>query len=201
MDTQNLPQEATSITVEDTSHVEPPTFCPLRAPGQHLGGLEDDDEAKELDIFSYFFTEELIDRLVLCTNLYADAKKDSKPTLYAKFKRHPLIQEEMMRYIGCLLILSISHARNYRHLWDRKSTQYLLSINTLMSRNRFEEISAFLHVVNPAEEEANITHPLKKILQLQDYIKQKCFDGYQPLQQGVVSLRRGKIAACAMRKL
>jgi hypothetical protein len=179
---QGLPLEAISINVEDSSASEPPPFCPLRIPGPYLGELEEKD-VKELDLLSLFFTEELIDQMVHCTNLYAESKKDSKPQLYMKFKRHAVTRGEMMQYIGCLLILSISHVRNYRHVWDPKSTQYLLSINQLMSRNRFEEISAFLHVVTPDEEQANSTHPLKKILQFQDYIKQKCFDCYQPLQE------------------
>jgi hypothetical protein len=178
----DVPAGAVSISIEDSSAAEPPPFCPLRTPGPHLGELEEKD-VRELDLFSLFFTDELVEKMVHCTNLYAESKKDSKPQLYMKFKRHTLTKGEMMQYIGCLLILSISNVRSYRSVWDHKSTQYLLSISQLMSRNRFEEISAFLHVVSPEEEQANSDHPLKKILQCQDYIKQKCFDCYQPLQE------------------
>ena len=103
--------------------------------------------------------------------------------MYARFKRTPMTREEMMRYIACLLLLSINSVRSYRQAWDSKSSQYLVRLHELMSRHRFEEISSFLHVVSPAEEAANPNHPLKKILPFHNYIKKRCLDLYQPLQQ------------------
>ena len=58
-------------------------------------------------------------------------------------------------YIACLLFL----------------LQFLVYLQNRMSRNRFEAISAFLHVVTAREESANRDHPLCKILSLSNHMK------------------------------
>ena len=65
----------------------------------------------------------------------------------------------------------------------------------LMSRNRFEAIGSFLHVVTPAEEAQLASHPLKKILPLHNYVKSKCLELYQPLQELSVDERMVKSKA------
>lgn len=64
-----------------------------------------------------------------------------------------------------------------------------------MSRNRFEAISAFLHVVSEREESANKHHPLRKILSLSNHMKEKCFELYQPLRELSVDERMVKSKA------
>ena len=65
----------------------------------------------------------------------------------------------------------------------------------LMSRNRFETISAFLHVVKPSEEATLAEDPLKKVRPLYDNIKDKCLLYYQPLQELSVDERMVKSKA------
>ena len=65
----------------------------------------------------------------------------------------------------------------------------------LMSRNRFETISAFLHVVKPSEEATLAEDPLKKVRPLYDNIKDKCLLYYQPLQELSVDERLMKSKA------
>lgn len=126
--------------------------------------------------------DEVLDRLVTATTQYAE-QKSHKRTMYTKFKRHPLTADEMMRFLGCLLLLSINSVRNYRHAWNSKNSQYLVHLSQLLTRDRFEQIASFLHVVTASEEAQLAQHRLKKILPLQEVVKRKCLDLYQPLQQ------------------
>ena len=61
-----------------------------------------------------------------------------------------------------------------------------------MTRNRFEAISAFFHLVTPQEELTNAQNPLKKILPLHQHMKAKCKELYQPLQQVSIDERMVK---------
>ena len=64
-----------------------------------------------------------------------------------------------------------------------------------MSRNRFESIGSFLHVVTPTEEAQLASHRLKKILPLHNYVKRRCMDLYQPLQELSIDERMVKSKA------
>ena len=61
--------------------------------------------------------------------------------------------------------------------------QFLVRLMELMSHNRFETISAFLHVVKPSEVTTVADDPLKKVRPLYDNIKDKCLFYYQPQQE------------------
>lgn len=154
-------------------------FLPLREPGPHMPS----DTVEELDIFRLFFDDDTLERLVASTNAYAESKKEQKPLMYLRFKQTPLTKEEMMRYIGALLLLSISSTRSYRQAWNVRSSQVLVRLLDLMSRNRFETISAFFHVVTIDEEVQLAGDPLKKIRPLHNKIKVKCLEFYQPLRE------------------
>ena len=70
-----------------------------------------------------------------------------------------------------------------------------MKLQQLLSRDRFEQISAFLHIVTAQEEAQLAPNKLKKILPLHNNIKKKCFDIYQPLQQLSVDERMVKSKA------
>ena len=72
--------------------------------------------AAELDLLSQFFSEEMIERLVLATNGNAEKQKSSKGTAYRPFKSSQLTKEEMWRRLGRLLLCSISSIRSYRQV-------------------------------------------------------------------------------------
>ena len=95
----------------------------------------------------------------------------------------------MRRFISVLLLLGITGVRSYRHAWSIKNAQFIVWLNELMSRNQFEAISAFFHVVTPQKELANAQNPLKKILPLHQHMKAKCKELYQPLQQVSINKR------------
>ena len=192
--TDGVQSIATPITQVDSNFVSPDAFQPLRIPGPHLPDSVGDDTS-ELGLFRLFFDDSVLERLVTSTNDYADKNQSIKPNMYKRFKRHPLTPDEIMRYLGCLLLLSISSVRNYCSAWSKKSSQHLSHLPRLLTRDRFQAIGAFLHVVTAEEESSMSSHRLKKILPLHDVIKRKCLDLYQPLQQLSVDERMVKSKA------
>ena len=117
----DLPKSAVPIEVTDSDFEEEDEHCPLREVGLQMGGGS--NALSELDLLGQYFSDGMIERLVLATNDYAEQKKDSKGAAYRRFKSTPLTKEEMWRYLGVLLLLSISSIRSYRQAWNPKSSQ------------------------------------------------------------------------------
>ena len=130
-----------------------------------------------------FFDNSILERLVTSTNDYDDKNQRRKPNIHKRFQRHSLTSDEMMRYLGCLLLLSIISVRNYHLAWSKSSSLHLPRLHRLLSRDRFEAIGAFLHIVTEEEESSLSSNRLKKALPLHNAIEKKYIDLYQPLQQ------------------
>ena len=128
--TTDIPLSAKSVEVLDDRFKEPEDFLPIRTPGLQIHG----SNPSKIDPFELFFDDNVthrmvvatnayaIHRMVVATNAYAESKKDAAPSMYSRFKLSPLSKEEMMRYIGVLLLLSLNSTRNYRKAWDTKSS-------------------------------------------------------------------------------
>ena len=179
---EGVPACSAPISQVDSDYIAADIFQPLRVPGPHLPEGAD-DQVSGLDLVQLFIDDSVLERLVKSTNDYADKNRTKKPNMYKRFKRHPITPDEMMRYLGCLVLLSINSVRNYRLAWSKKSSQHLPQLLRMLSRDRFEAIGAFLHVVTEEEETELSSHKLRKILPLHNAIKKKCLDLYQPLQQ------------------
>lgn len=175
-----LPNTAADITTPDSNPPPTPAFTPNRTSGPHL---PPDTDISAISFFQLFFTNVIINRLVQSTIVYAEAKQSAKPSMYKRFHSKDLSIAEMMRFLCALLLLGITDVRSYRKAWNTKNAQFIVRLNELMSRNRFEAISSFLHVVTPEEEEQHAQHPLRKILALHSHMKTTCKQLYQPLQQ------------------
>ena len=121
---EHVPSEAVPIVTNDDGFEEGDEFSPIRQVGLHLPTTSED--LSELDICQLFVTDEVIDRLVCSTNEYAERNKDKKNFQYRLFKLSPLTCDEMRRYLGVLLLLSISSIRSYRQAWDTNSSQVSL---------------------------------------------------------------------------
>ena len=120
-----IPGEATPISVDD-DFSEWNEFLPLREPGPHI---PDGHSSTPLDLVELFITTEMLEQFVVATNAYAEAKKESKPAMYLRFKQSPLTQNEMIRYIGVYLLLSVNSVRSYRKAWNKRSSQVKLYVN------------------------------------------------------------------------
>lgn len=178
---------------------------PLWDPGPHL--LE--SQLTELELLRLFISDDMLQKFIVATNAYAEAQKEAKQAMYTRFKRTPLTKEELIRYIGVLLLLSVNSVRNYRKAWERKSSQvrittvnksyvqvciwikyafYLLLCRFLFVCSIWWPEAGF-HLVTPAED------PLKKVHPFYDALKVKFQELYQPLRQLSVDERMVKSKA------
>ena len=120
-----IPPSAKSISIPDACFQEPEEFMPIRTPGPHIP-YSDDSDVSGLDLFRLFIDDETLDRLVTSTLAYVESKKDHKRSMYQRFMKQTLDRDEMARYIGVLLLLSINSTRNYQQAWNPKSSQVSL---------------------------------------------------------------------------
>ena len=78
----------------------------------------------ELELLvTLFLDDQILEHLVSSTNAYAQLKKSQKPAMYKRFQLYTLTKEEMLRYLGVLVLLSVNSVRSYRQVWNPKSSQ------------------------------------------------------------------------------
>ena len=118
-----IPTSAKPISELDNDFQEPEEFEPVNPPGPQI---DSNDEQTGLNLFRLFINDDVLDRLVESTLAYAESKKDQKRLMYMRLHKSPLTREEMARYIGVLLLLSITSTKNYRQAWNPKSPQVSL---------------------------------------------------------------------------
>ena len=117
----DVPPVAQSLEKDDEAFHQPADFQPKRDPGPHLPeGLM--ANPGELDLFEMFFDQDILLMIAAATNAYAESKKNQNPLMYRRFKLTALTTEEIMRYIGVLLLLSLNTTRNYRQAWNIRSS-------------------------------------------------------------------------------
>ena len=177
--------EAKNIEVPDNSGQEVPDLQPLREPGP-----QNVNDNSPLGLFSQFFDDLNLDKIVEATNRYAE-----RSHLCTSCSGQSLDRDELRRYLGVPILLGINRTRNYAMAWNKKTSQYLPNLTNLMTRHRYEAISSFIHLVTPEEEAANSTDPLEKILPLYQHIEKKCLDLHQPLQELSIDERMVKSKA------
>ena len=190
-----LPRMLVPISQTDSGFQKQADFSPIREPGPHLPEACYSSSATVLDFFRLFCDDEVLERIVTATLAYAEQKKDEKRSLYCRFLAKPLTKEEMICFISSLLLLSLNGVQGYRQAWDKNSSQFMIRLLDFMTRNRFEVIGSFLRLVTLAEELELASHPLRKFLPLHSYVKEKCLELYQPLQELSVDERMVKSKA------
>lgn len=83
--------------------------------------------------FKYFFTDELMKNIVEQSNLFSIEKDPSKPA--------NITENDLRRYIGVCLYMSIVHMPNLRSYWGHNLG--FLQIKEAMSEKFFEKVRVF----------------------------------------------------------
>ena len=97
-----------------------------------------------LEIFQLFFTITLIDLIVEQTNLYASRVMD--PTHYEKWTK--VTAEEILAYFGFMILMGINHLPSLADYWKLDPTYRYGPVADRITRDRFMEISRYLHFVD-----------------------------------------------------
>ena len=97
--------------------------------------------ARNLDIFKLFFTTTLIDLIVEQTNLCA-----SQVTQYAQWSKVTAV--EIWAYFGFMILMGINHLPALADYWKLDPTYRYSPIANRITRDRFLEITRYLHFVD-----------------------------------------------------
>ena len=110
-------------------------------------------------------------RIRSCTLAYAESKKFEKKKQYDIFTRQSLTKEELMAFIGALILLAINRVWKHRKTWSCARAQGIVRLSESLMCQHFELLGCFLHVVSTEEEESMESNRFKKLLPLLNHIK------------------------------
>ena len=138
-----------------------------------------------MEIFSLFFDSTLVGLIVTETNKYAKLclETEGKQTTWST------TEEEIRAYFGFQILMGLNHKPEIRDYWSRDELLHYAPIASRISRDKFEEISRYIHFVDneslPKRGEPGF-HRLQKILPVLAHLKGRFLAAYNPHQQNAV---------------
>lgn len=108
------------------------------------------NEPKAEFFFSLLFGDQTLDLIVRETNRYARQKLINKPAQLAKWE--DVTSEELRAYFGLCIIMGINSLPRVAMYWSSDSFIGNTGIQSVMTKNRFEAISQFLHFSDSTRE-------------------------------------------------
>ena len=120
------------------------------------------DSSSPEAIFTLFFTDSVVDRIVQCTNTNAERVRANPVTSRAKnirFKNShnqrpwkPVTSSEILAYLGILLYMGIYIQPHINQYWntERKNRPVHNLVRDTMSQTRWTQIHRYFHIWNPA---------------------------------------------------
>lgn len=190
--TSQFPKAARKITEENQDPPMRVEFCPICSTRPHIP-LE---EVNALLLFQLFIDDDILARILNSSLSYAEDNKEMKAKHYKLFTKRNRTKEDIMAFIGALILLGIHGVRNHRKAWSCTRAQYLMQVRDLLTCQQFELTGTFLHVLTKKEEERLASDRLRKLRPLFETIKGKCLEFYQPSQHLSVDERIVKSKAC-----
>ena len=132
-----------------------------------------------LDVFSHFFTDELIDEIVKQSNLYASHVMGNEK--YNEWDK--ITVSDLKAYFGFYILMGINHLPSIHDYWRVDPFVRFSPIADRITRNRFKEITRYLHFVDNTQlqkrGEPNYDR-LGKIRPIMLICKQKFLSNYEP---------------------
>lgn len=107
------------------------------------------DNVSANDFFSQLFGDSIMDIIVTETNRYARQKLANTPRL-EKWK--DITKQELRAYFGICIIMGINNLPRIAMYWSTDPFIGNTGIQSVMARNRFEELSQYLHFTNSETE-------------------------------------------------
>ena len=148
----------------------------------------------EMEFFKLFFTHQIVSSIVAHTNSYAFIKVASGG--YSNYTDshgdwNLTNNDEIYRLISLLIYFSLVTIRfSVQKYWSTKTLYHGLWARSIMPLKRFKALMAFLHVVDPSNED-----PSSKLRKVEEFIysfKERCHVLYQPSQNIAVDERMVK---------
>ena len=138
-----------------------------------------------LEMFSCFFSENFLHMIVHETNLFAAqslAAANRDTTCETSI-------DELKAYLGFMIVMGVNRLPEVRDYWSRDEKLHNTFIASSITRDRFEEISRYLHFIDnmtlPARDEPGY-HRLQKVLPVITEMTQRCLEAYSPHPQNSI---------------
>ena len=123
------------------------------------------DNPSELDVFFNSLGDDLWDRVVQESNRYTQQKLGNR---FASF--HQITRAELKAFIGINLIMGINRLQNYALFWSNDDFFGNQGIKRVMTKNRFEEISQYLHFNDSTKEPARCAANFDRLFKVRTVI-------------------------------
>ena len=150
-------------------------------------------ESKSDFFFNLIFSDELIDLIVRETNRYARQKLAGNNTRLAKW--NDATRQEVKAYLGICIVMGINNLPRLAMYWSSDPLIGNTGIQNIMTKNRFEELSQYLHFSNsetePQRDEENFDR-LYKVRSLLSGVLENSQKAYEPSKN--ISIDEGMIA-------
>ena len=138
------------------------------------------------DFFKLYITEEMIDHLVVQTNLYGrqflDKEKDNLKPRSRVHEWKPTDRAEMLTFLAILILMGIVHKPRLPMYWSTDSILATPIFNQVMRRDRFLLLVRFFHFAdntkyNPADPDRDKIYKIREVINM---IKDRCGKVYSP---------------------
>ncbi|KAL8567072.1 hypothetical protein ACOMHN_027499 [Nucella lapillus] len=146
------------------------------------------DSFKPVDYLELFFDDDLMNSIIINTNLYAQQFLEANPNLppHARAKDWtPVDAGEMKRFLGLVLLMGIVKLPTIALYWSRRVLYRFGVFSSVMTKNRFQLILQFLHfhdnATMPGPNDPNYDR-LYKIRPVVDHLHEKFQEVYEPRQ-------------------
>lgn len=137
------------------------------------------------EVFDLMFTPSFLDTIVEQSNLYAEQVMGQEK--YASWEK--ITTDELRAYLGFCILMGVTHLPALDDYWSTDPTLHYSPIADRISRDRFREITRYLHFVD------NTTLPergspgydrLGKVRPVIDHLSERFTDLYEPHKEVAV---------------
>ncbi|XP_049308566.1 piggyBac transposable element-derived protein 3-like [Bactrocera dorsalis] len=138
--------------------------------------FEDCRDLRPHQLFEKFFSDDLLEHICKCSNLYA--------THHQK-RYEELTIDELRVFIAILIVTGYTSTGAFRDMWSCDDDVQNVMVFNAMRRNRFEEINYMLHFESALHEPSASSDrfdTLWKLRPLTDHIKAKMTENFHPEQ-------------------
>ena len=164
-----------------SSTLTPVTVPPFSSP---VGPTVDIPESP-IDTFDLMFTPDLVDDMVVQSNLYAkEVMGEEKYSSWSKITR-----EELRAYLGFCILMGINHLPALDDYWSTDPALHYSAIADRITRDRFREITRYLHFADNTTLTPRGSpgyDRLGKVRPVIDHLSSRFADLYNPHQEVAV---------------
>ena len=157
------------------------TFAPDRPEGFYTPSEVDTSNPEEL--FKLFFDKQIVEYICKSSDEYADCHKDDKPVMYKYYDKMSI--DDFYKLVAIFIHLGYKKIPKYRLAWNSSSLCYDPFVTKILSRNKFEGLMTFLHVIDQQKESQlrSNNDKLLKVRPLYEHINSRCRKYCQPSRE------------------